>query len=103
MAKKKARLDNLRALVQALTASFRAFLLSCPALVSCFGSPALLLSCLGSLTCFFSLLSYPETPTTLFSRLVLPLIPGSPAVLLPLPVLNPTPSHFLSTALRKFK
>ena len=100
--KRKAQLDNLRALVQALAAGSAALLSSCLALVFCLRSLAPLSSCLGSPTCLLLLLACFETPTT--SSRFLPLsVLRSPAVLLAFFVLCPAPPHLASTVLRIFK
>lgn len=80
-AKRKTRLNNLCAPIQAPVADFAACLLSCPSFVSSPESLVLLLSDPGSLTCLSSLL----TPISCF--LSAP-IPASLAVLLPFCVLG---------------
>lgn len=102
-AKRKMQLDNLYALVQAPAIGSTAFLLSCLACVSCFGSFAPLLSCLGSFTHLLPLFAYPITPTALLSYLMLASVPRSTVVLLLLPVLSPTPPHLVSITVRTFK
>lgn len=103
IAKKKARLDNLRASVQAPAADSAVLLLFCPASVSCSGSFASLSSCPGSPTCLLPLPDCPKTPTALLSRLIPAPVPRSLAVLSPLLMLGLTPPHLASTALKTFK
>ena len=95
-AKRKTKLNNLRAPMRVPAASSAALLLSCsalvsrPALVFHFRSLALLLSC-------------PRSHTCLLSRSLPTIVPGSPAVLLPLLVLGLAPPHLAFTALKIFK
>ena len=86
-AKKKARLDNLRAPVRAPAAGSAAFLLSRP----------------ESSTRLSLFLARPGTPTALSSRFMPAPISRSPAVLSLLSVLSQSPPHLASTALRTFK
>ena len=89
--------------MQAPAAGSAALLLFCSALVSHLRSPALLSSCSGSHTCLLPLFACSKTPIALSSCPVPAPVPGSPAVLLPLPVLGPTPPHLVYTALKTFK
>lgn len=71
---KKAQLDNLYTLVQALITSFAALLLLCLAPIFCFISPASLLFCSRSLIYLSPLSSCLETLTALLSHFVLVLV-----------------------------
>lgn len=103
MAKGKAQLDNLCPPVRVPVASSAAFLLSSPALVSCFRSSVPLLSNLGSSICLSPLPAYLKTPIALLSYLMPALVSRSLTVLLFLSVLSLTPPHLISTTLRIFK
>ena len=103
VAKRKMQLNNLCAHVWAPAAGFAALSLSRPASVSCSESSAFLSSCPGSPTRLLLLLAYLRTPTAFSSRLVPAPVLGSPAVLLPFPVVGPSSLYLASTAFRTFK
>lgn len=96
VAKRKAQLNNLYALMRAPTADSAAWLLSSPTLISCLESLTLLLSCPWSPT-YLSPLSTP------ISHLVPTPIPTSLALLFLLLVLGPAPPYLASSVLRIFK
>lgn len=102
-AKRKAQLDNLRVPKRAPTASSTNFLLFRLLLISWLRSHPLLSSCLGSPTCLLPLLAQFQTFTALSSRFVPAPVFESLAVLLPFPMLGPTPQHLASTAFKTFK
>lgn len=103
MAKRKMRLDNLRAPIYAFALGSAAILSSCPSLVSCPGSPTCLSSCPGSFTHFLPLFAYFQTFIALSSCLMPALVSGSLAVLLLLSVLSLTLLHLVFTAFKIFK
>lgn len=89
--------------MQIAAASSPALLLSCPALIFCFGSFVFLFFYFEFLTYLSPLSTYPRTFTALLSCPGHILVSKSPAVLLHLPVLDPTPIYLASTALKIFK
>lgn len=101
--KRKTRLNNLHALIEAPTTVSIAFLLSCLAPVSHLRSPTSLLSHPGSSIYLLLLFAYLGTPTTLLSHLILALVLRSLAILLFFLLLGPTPFHLVSATFGTFK
>ena len=102
-AKKKARLNNICILMQALAGGSAVLLLSCPTPVFCSGSSAPLLPCFGSPICPSSLFSCLKTAIILSHCLVLAPVLRFLAGLLPLLVLGPAHLHLASTVLKTIK
>ena len=101
--KRKTRLNNLHASMQAFAAGSTALSLPCLTLVSCPRSSAPLLSRLGSPTCLLPFNVCPGTSTALLCCSVPTPVSRFPAFLSPFPMLDPTTSYLAFTALRIFK